>query len=33
LNDDAEEEDGAEEGMFSIGSGSIHPEPDQPISI
>jgi len=30
--DDGEEE-GAEEGMFSIGSGSIHPEPDQPISI
>jgi hypothetical protein len=31
-NTDGEEE-GAEEGMFSIGSGSIHPEPDQPISI
>lgn len=31
-NDDDEEE-GAEEGVFSIGSGSIHPEPDQPISI
>jgi hypothetical protein len=32
LNDDGEEE-GAEDGVFSIGSGSIHPEPDQPISI
>jgi hypothetical protein len=31
-NDD-DEDAGAEEGMFSIGSGSIHPEPDQPISI
>jgi hypothetical protein len=27
------EDVGAEEGVFSIGNGSIHPEPDQPISI
>ena len=31
-NDDVEDA-GAEEGTLSIGSGSIHPEPDQPISI
>ena len=30
-NDDCEDV-GDEEGVFSIGSGSIHPEPDQPIS-
>jgi hypothetical protein len=30
---DEAEDAGAEEGVFSIGSGSIHPEPDQPISI
>ena len=28
-----EEELGLEEGVLSIGSGSIQPEPDQPISI
>ena len=27
------EDEGDVEGVFSIGSGSIHPEPDQPISI
>jgi hypothetical protein len=26
------EDEGVEEGVLSIGSGSIHPEPDQPIS-
>jgi hypothetical protein len=30
---DDEEDVGVEEGVLSIGSGSIHPEPDQPISI
>ena len=32
-NEDEEGELGLEEGVLSIGSGSIHPEPDQPISI
>jgi hypothetical protein len=32
-NEDEEGELGLEEGLLSIGSGSIHPEPDQPISI
>ena len=31
-NDDGVEA-GVREGVLSIGSGSIHPEPDQPISI
>jgi hypothetical protein len=31
-NEDEEGELGLEEGVLSIGSGSIHPEPDQPIS-
>jgi hypothetical protein len=26
------EDEGVEEGVLSIGNGSIHPEPDQPIS-
>jgi hypothetical protein len=30
---DEDVEAGGREGVFSIGSGSIHPEPDQPISI
>ena len=32
-DDDEEVEPGFEEGVLSIGRGSIHPEPDQPISI
>ena len=32
-NEDLEVELGLEEGVLSIGSGSIHPEPDHPISI
>ena len=33
-NEDEDEEDEEPEGIvLSIGSGSIHPEPDQPISI
>ncbi len=32
-NEDEDEELGLEEGVLSIGNGSIHPEPDQPISI
>lgn len=32
-NEDEEVELGVEEGVLSIGSGSIQPEPDQPISI
>jgi hypothetical protein len=31
--EDEELEPGLEDGVLSIGSGSIHPEPDQPISI
>jgi len=27
------DDEGLEEGVLSIGSGSIHPEPDQPISV